>query len=691
MEFRIADTFVDSLARLTGEEQKAAKNAAFDLQMNPAHPGLKFHKLEKAYDKNLWSIRVNDGIRIIVHKTAGSFMLCYVDHHNPAYAWAERRRLITHPKTGAAQFVEVQERIEEVVIPVYVHEERPAPPKNKPLSGRTSNELLNYGVPEEWTERLLAADEDQLLVLSEHLPAEAAEAVLELATGGTPVVPAPVVVADPFDHPDAQRRFRVVSNVEELQAALDFPWEKWIVYLHPEQRKFVERSFNGPARVTGSAGTGKTVVALHRAVYLARSNPEARVLLTTFSDTLAAALRTKLQRLISSEPRLGERIDVEALDTAALRVYTSQGGTAALASETEIRALLATAARLVEGHKFSESFIWAEWSQIVDTWQLTSWEEYRDVPRLGRKSRLAEPQRATLWKIFSAVLEQLQSAQKTTRAGIYSSLIAGLTAGRMCPYQHIVVDESQDISVMALRYLAAAAGTMPNGLFFAGDSGQRIFQLPFSWKAQGVEVRGRSKNLRVNYRTSHQIRGHADRLLDPEVVDVDGNVETRKGTVSVFNGPEPLVIVADDQSQESDFVSAWIKARMESGYLPHEIGVFVRSDAQLERATSACERSGVPFRVLDQNVTTASGQIAVATMHIAKGLEFRGVAVMACDDEIVPLQERLQEVGDDADLKFTYETERHLLYVACTRARDELLITAVKPESEFLVDMQRKS
>jgi mRNA-degrading endonuclease RelE of RelBE toxin-antitoxin system len=128
MEFRIADTFVDSLARLTGDEQKAAKNAAFDLQMNPAHPSLKFHKLEKAYDKNLWSIRVNDGIRIIVHKTAGSFMLCYVDHHNPAYAWAERRRLLTHPKTGAAQFVEVQERIEEVVIPVYVHEERPAPP-----------------------------------------------------------------------------------------------------------------------------------------------------------------------------------------------------------------------------------------------------------------------------------------------------------------------------------------------------------------------------------------------------------------------------------------------------------------------------------------------------------------------------------------------------------------------------------
>ncbi len=690
MDFRIADTFVESLARLTGEEQKAAKTSAFDLQMNPAHPGLKLHKLEKAYDKNLWSIRVNDGIRIIVHKTGSSFMLCFVDHHNPAYAWAERRRLLTHPKTGAAQFVEVQERIEEVVIPVYVHEERSVAPKQKPLSGRTAAELLNYGVPEEWAERLLSADDDQLLALTEHLPAEAAEAVLEIATGGTPAVPASVSVTDPFDHPDAQRRFRTVANLEALKAALDYPWDKWMVYLHPDQRHFMERTFTGPARVTGSAGTGKTVVALHRAAHLARRNPEARVLLTTFSDTLAAALRTKLQRLISAEPRLGERIDVEALDSAAQRLYVSQGGTDVLVADAEIQSLLEAAATTVDGHKFSRSFIWAEWSQIVDAWQLDSWEAYRDVPRLGRKTRLAEPQRATLWEIFSNVLGQLKSANKMTQSGVYARLIAKLKAGGTSPYQHIVVDEAQDISVMALRYLATVASGTENGLFFAGDSGQRIFQLPFSWKAQGVEVRGRARNLRVNYRTSHQIRSHADRLLDPEVTDVDGNVETRKGTVSVFNGPTPLVSVAADQGQEGSAVERWLNERLAAGFLPHEIGVFVRSDAQIPRATAALERAGLAYRVLDQKVTTATGSVSVATMHLAKGLEFRGVVVVACDDEIVPLQERLQEVGDDADLKYVYETERHLLYVACTRARDELLITAVSPESEFLVDLTRK-
>ena len=170
----------------------------------------------------------------------------------------------------------------------------------------SDDELLGYGVPAEWLADVRAATEDTLLALSDHLPAEASEALLELATGGKPRIPTTVLPTDnPFDHPDAQRRFRVMSNVEELQRALDFPWEKWTVFLHPEQQQLVERDYAGPARVSGSAGTGKTIVALHRAAHLARTHPDARVLLTTFSDTLANALRTKLRRLLTGEPRLG--------------------------------------------------------------------------------------------------------------------------------------------------------------------------------------------------------------------------------------------------------------------------------------------------------------------------------------------------------------------------------------------------
>ena len=279
MDFLIADTFTDSLARLTGDEQKAVKTTAFDLQLNPANPGMSLHKLDKAKDKNFWSVRVSSDIRLIVHKSDSSLLLCYVGHHDDAYDWAERRKLETHPRTGAAQLVEIRETVKEVIVPIYRQTELPIEPRppvaKKPIFSHMSDgELLGYGVPAEWLDDVKKATEDSLLILTEHLPAEAAEALLELATGGRPRVFQPTgAVANPFDHPDAQRRFRVMANVTELERALEFPWEKWTVFLHPDQRQWVERDYGGPARVSGSAGTGKTIVALHRAAYLARTTP----------------------------------------------------------------------------------------------------------------------------------------------------------------------------------------------------------------------------------------------------------------------------------------------------------------------------------------------------------------------------------------------------------------------------------
>ncbi len=213
-------------------------------------------------------------------------------------------------------------------------------------------------------------------------------------------------------------------------------------------------------------------------------------------------------------------------------------------------------------------------------------------------------------------------------------------------------------------------------------------QQPFSWKALGVDIRGRSRTLRVNYRTSHQSRTQADRLLGPVVTDVDGNSEDRSDTVSVFNGPPPTILKFKSESEESKAVGNWIAERTKAGVLPHEFGIFVRSEAQLERARAAVKEAGMAFKILDEHVETTSGQVSISTMPLAKGLEFRAVVVMACDDEIIPLQERIETVGDDADLQEVYDTERHLLYVACTRARDYLLVTSVEPASEFVDDMQ---
>ena len=357
MEFRIADTFTESLARLTGEEQKAVKITAFDLQMHPAQPGMQLHKLDKARDPNFLSVRVSRDIRLIVHRTAASLLLCYVDHHDHAYRWAERRKLEIHPKTGAAQLVEIRETVQEILIPTYVEAAQPAPPKVRLFEHVAEEALLSYGVPAEWLPDVRQANEDTLLTLADHLPSEAAEALLELATGGKPQAAPPIATgSDPFEHPDAQRRFRVMHNIEELQRALEYPWEKWTIFLHPAQRQLVERDYGGPARVAGSAGTGKTIVALHRAVFLARTNPDARVLLTTFSDTLANALRTKLRRLISNEPRIGERLEVHAMNTLGQRLYALHFGRPKIATRDVIQPLLAASGQRSQRSQVQPAF-----------------------------------------------------------------------------------------------------------------------------------------------------------------------------------------------------------------------------------------------------------------------------------------------------------------------------------------------
>ena len=688
MQFCIADTFTDSLARLPNDEQKAVKTTAFDLQVNPANPGMQFHKVDKTKDPNFWSVRVNLDLRLIVHKTETSLLLCYVDHHEPAYRWAERRKLEIHPTTGAAQFVEIRETVREIVVPVYVQGEKPESPSPPLFAHIPDADLLRYGVPLEWMDAVKGVNEDGVLDLADHLPSEAAEALLDLATGITPhFPPTATITEDPFAHPDALRRFRVMNNLEELKRALEYPWEKWTVFLHPVQRQSVEREYNGPARVSGSAGTGKTIVALHRAVYLARNNPDARVLLATFSETLANALRTKLRRLIQNEPRIAERLEVHAMNTIGRRLYTLNFGNPELARPNDIKALMSQSAAEVDGHRFSLRFLMTEWEQVVDAWQLDTWEAYRNVPRLGRKTRLPENQRAVLWKIFERVRHAMKSRGLITYAEIFGSLTSHLQAKSHPPFDFAVIDESQDVNVAQLRFLSALGGDRPDALFFAGDLGQRIFQQPFSWKTLGVDIRGRSRTLRVNYRTSHQIRMQADRLLAPELSDVDGNKEERKGTISVFNGPQPSIMVLITEEQETRTIGQWLSDRRQEGLMPHEIGVFVRTPAQLERAQAGVEAAGLSFRVLDENVETTSNHLSICTMHLAKGLEFRAVAVMACDDEIIPLQERIETVSDDTDLEEVYNTERHLLYVACTRARDHLLVTAVEPASEFLDDL----
>ena len=383
-----------------------------------------------------------------------------------------------------------------------------------------------------------------------------------------------------------------------------------------------------------------------------------------------------------------ERITVNAIDQVGVELYEAAFGPARLVSDSTLRALLREASAATEKHRFSDRFVETEWRDVVDAWQLSTWESYRDVVRLGRKTRLGENQRALLWAIFERVRSELVNRELVTLAGVFAATAERAAAPVERPYDFIVVDEAQDIGVPQLRLLAALRGEQADGLFFAGDLGQRIFQTPFSWRSLGVDVRGRSATLRINYRTSHQIRRQADRLLPPEMSDVDGNTDARQGTVSAFNGPEPTIAVVDSVEDETIAIAEWIEARVREGVPPDEIGVIVRSGAEVPRARVAVEAAGLAAHEFDNGADAEPGHAAVGTMHLAKGLEFRAVVVAACDDEVIPLQSRIEAVADTADLEDVYNTERHLLYVACTRARDHLLVTGVTPGSEFLDDLR---
>ena len=688
MEFRISDTFTDSLARLTSQEQRVAKTTAFDLQLNPASSSLRFHKLDRVKDPNFWSVSANMDIRLIVHRTDTSLLLCYVDHHEDAYNWARRRKIERHPRTGAAQLVEVRETVEEVIIQQPITKPAASPHKPRLFSHTPADDLLAYGVPQEWVGDVQTATEDSLFDVVEHLPQEAAEALLELATGGTPQKSNSLPDdSDPFNHPDALRRFRVMTNVDELKRALEYPWEKWTVFLHPSQRSLVERDCTGPTRVSGSAGTGKTIVGLHRAVHLAHIHPQAQILLTTFSPALANALAVKLERLVGSEEAIKDRVEVKAIRDVALDLYAATYGSPVIVDADDLRSQLVSIADSLCPGKFAETFLWSEWSEVVDSWQLTTWEAYRDVPRLGRKTRLGSKQREQLWQVFTLVHQWLDVQEALTWAGVLSRVTDQITSAGNLPYTFAVVDEAQDMGVAELRFFEAIGSQRPDSLFFTGDLGQRIFQQPFSWKGLGVDIRGRSHTLTINYRTSHQIRASADRLLPGTISDVDGNQDDRRHTVSVFNGPAPAVKVHDSPEDEIEAVAEWIANHLTSGLQPEEMGVFVRDGDQLHRAIAAIKSAGAVPVQLDDHITCAPGRIAVSTMHLAKGLEFRAVVVMACDDEVIPQQERVESVTDEADLEEVYVTERHLLYVALTRARDFLLVSGVDPASEFLDDL----
>ena len=716
--------FVDANLRLTKDEQRLVHSTILELAMNPKGQGTNLHRLDKARDKNLWSCRVTRDLRIILHQQNGRMTLLYVDHHDKAYDWGENRVFKFDERSNNWKVIKMKE--ETVVIRTAVE----APPEAKRPYAKYSDDALaacgaspgdfddirvatedtifDLGLPALVLEGLMdslspvaparASSEIERvayhtdaaaakIVFAEEkieLPSEAVMAAANEALAAPSAAVAPVEPPPPVVYGSVVR----VNSQEQLEAVLSGQWEKWQIFLHPNQQEMVDAHYAGPIRISGSAGTGKTIVALHRVNHLLRISDDTRVLLTTLSPALAGFLHARLRKLLADRPRLGERVEVAGIDEYAQRLYKLHVGPFQLTSRETVAQWITEACRAAGDAKLRPLFLLNEWEDVVDAQQLTTLEQYQAAERLGRKIRLPAERRQAFWVIFAQVWAKLQAAGTMTSAGLYHRLVTALERLPGSPVDHVVVDECQDLNQGQVRFLAALGRNRANALFFTGDIGQRIFQQPFSWKALGIDLRGRTKTLRVNYRTSQQIRKTADRLLEASIVDADGERVDRSKTISAFGGTAPVISVCDDDAAEQAAVVDFLQERLTAGVKPHEMAIMVRDEAQLPRAQAAAQAAGLPAVILDQRLATLAGSLNLSTMHLAKGLEYRAVVVMACDDDVIPSPTRLDAVSDPGDLKEAYELERHLLYVACTRARDHLLVTGVHPASEFLTDLK---
>ena len=478
-----------------------------------------------------------------------------------------------------------------------------------------------------------------------------------------------------------------MENAEELRNVLERPIEDWVRFLHPSQRALVTKEFNGPSKVSGAAGTGKTVVGLHRARSLASKGK--RVLLTSFVTTLCRNMEHNIHVLCSQsqlefQEQIKDRITVSTVHKLALKLAKQINSRITIISDGDIAKLIKRR-HAGGGFLFDTGFLESEWNAVIEPQGITTWAEYRKARRTGRGKPLTVKQRKDCWTVFNGVLEDLHAAEKCSWSGICRFALQGLEDGTVAsPFDAVIVDEVQDLKAQELKLLAALTKDNPGNLMLLGDAGQRIYPGGFSLSKLGINVRGRSHILRINYRTTEQIRRFADQLLSSESDDLDEGSEQRNSR-SLLKGPAPELRGFKTQPLQDQFIIEQIQRTLSEGIQPQAIAVFARSKTQLKETEKALRASDIPVFEIESDVDlSTSAGINLTTMHRAKGLEFKVVFVINCSNEIVPHRNALSKLHDAGDYDAGMERERQLLYVAVTRARDEAFITWVGERSEFL-------
>jgi len=642
---------------------------------NPAHPSLKLERLNKAKDKKVWSIRVGSDVRMILHKDGDLTTFLYVDHHDEAYRWAETHYVKTHGTTQAMQVVQVVEVVEKVIRKEFVQ------PTAPPIFGsHTADYLLTLGIPEEYLPlvREEIRSEEQLLKLVERLPSEVGNRLLRLADGEIVIPPVVSEKTAPEDHPDARAQFHPITEDTQLQKLLLAPFDTWLVFLHPSQHRAAYGDFKGPVKVTGTAGTGKTVAALHRAYHLATRGET--VLLCTYVKVLAENLNRCADLLCGNQHEIRSRIHISTVHAEAHAVLKPLASLRIVADEN-IRTWIRKAPARRQC-TFSDDAIFSEWKHVFEAQGIQSWDAYRSASRVGLGKPLQIDARKQIWQVLEYVVTQLGS-KSCTWAFLAGRAAAAIHDGRArSRFSAVVVDEVQDLGLQEIRFLHALA---PEKVTFLGDTGQRIYSRVFSFQALGIEVRGRSFQLKINYRTTSEIRRFADRLQVKATDDMAGEKESRSRVISLLTGNEPVVSSFPDRKSEIDFVAEEIARHIANQETAETIAVIARSQDLLKGYSGALSKGrDIPVTWLKRDQGPVPGAVNLCTMHGGKGLEFRIVYVVDVNHRILPLPKALEGIEDPVLYQEAEERERNLLYVSCTRARDFLTVTSAGQPSPFL-------
>ena len=675
---------------------------------DPTQASINYEPIHDMADDKIRTVRIDQAYRaIVIHPPQGDVYLCvWVDHHDEAMAWARHKRFDVNPHTGSLQVWQTQETSSGQPISAVqaVEAISSAPvPKGHLFAGRADDDLLLMGVPEPLLPavRALRVERD-LDSLANYLPEEARDGLYMLASGYSVEEATEELSARPKERqvdvddfsaalaqPGSSRQFKLVESDAELAQMLDAPLEQWRIFLHPSQRKLVTMDSSGSARVLGGAGTGKTVVAMHRARHLATRLPldtRKRVLFTTFTRNLSADIDHQLNALCGAER---ERIEVLNLHAVAMRILKAQGLNPRVVTDAAVcQQLWDQAMVYASGSKLPQSFYEQEWDQIVQSQDITDEDQYLRARRMGRGTPLSRAERRKVWQVLHAYRDALDEQGLMEWDDIVRE--ARLLAEKrpeLSSYAAIVADEVQDFRLADLRFLRALVSPGPNDIFVVGDAHQRIYTRRGSLSRAGISVRGRqSRTLRINFRTTESIRNWSVALLEGITVDdLDEGTDSAKGYRSLRTGQVPQIRLYPTAKAEAAGIVDQVRTWLSNGIPANAIAVVAPRDARVKEHLASLKAADINAVQIKTDADAGRPDaVRASTMHRIKGLEFRCVLIASAQYGELPLPMAESKMADEGARIDHLETQRRLLYVAATRARDELVITAAGKPSEFL-------